>query len=51
MVLQALIRGNNDGIMVPIPQYPLYSASIVLYGGQIVGYYLDGKLVTVYSAS
>ena len=41
MALFALIRGGNDGIMVPIPQYPLYSASIALYGGQLVPYYLD----------
>ena len=41
MVLFAIIRGCNDGIMVPIPQYPLYSASIALYGGQLVPYYLD----------
>lgn len=27
--------------MVPIPQYPIYSATIDLLGGQIVGYYLD----------
>lgn len=27
--------------MVPIPQYPLYSAAIKLYGGSLVGYYLD----------
>lgn len=41
MLLQAMIRGRNDGIMVPIPQYPLYSASIALYGGELVPYYLD----------
>lgn len=41
MVLFAMIRGENDGIMVPIPQYPLYSASIALYGGTLVPYYLD----------
>lgn len=41
MLLHAMIRGPNDGIMVPIPQYPLYSASIALYGGQLVPYYLD----------
>jgi glutamate--glyoxylate aminotransferase len=41
MVLFALIRGENDGVMVPIPQYPLYSASIALYGGALVPYYLD----------
>ena len=41
MLLHAMIRGPNDGIMVPIPQYPLYSASIALYGGELVPYYLD----------
>lgn len=39
--LCAAIRGPSDGIMVPIPQYPLYSASIALYGGSLVPYYLD----------
>lgn len=41
LVLNALIRGENDGIMVPIPQYPLYSASIAMFGGQLVPYYLN----------
>ena len=36
-----MIRGPSDGVMVPIPQYPLYSASIALYGGELVPYYLD----------
>jgi aspartate/methionine/tyrosine aminotransferase len=36
-----LIRGQNDGIMIPIPQYPLYSALIQLYGGTQINYYLD----------
>lgn len=27
--------------MIPIPQYPIYSATIDLLGGQKVGYYLD----------
>lgn len=27
--------------MIPIPQYPLYSAAIALYGGQEVPYYLS----------
>ena len=31
-ILNALIRDDRDGILVPIPQYPLYSASIQLYG-------------------
>jgi aspartate/methionine/tyrosine aminotransferase len=39
--LRILISGPEDGIMVPIPQYPLYSATITLYGGRMAGYYLD----------
>lgn len=41
LLLYAAIRGKADGVMVPIPQYPLYSASIELYGGTLVPYYLD----------
>ncbi|KAJ1419889.1 nicotinanamine aminotransferase A [Ochromonadaceae sp. CCMP2298] len=41
MLLFATIRGPSDGVMVPIPQYPLYSATIDLYGGELVPYYLD----------
>jgi aspartate/methionine/tyrosine aminotransferase len=41
LVLQALIADEKCGVMVPSPQYPFYSASITLLGGQIVGYYLD----------
>ena len=40
-VLFALLRNENDGIMIPIPQYPLYSATLTLYGGNLVGYYID----------
>lgn len=39
-LLNAAIRDENDAILVPIPQYPLYSASIQLYGGQLLPYYL-----------
>lgn len=28
-------------ILVPVPQYPLYSAAISLYGGSLVPYYLE----------
>jgi len=41
MALRILISGPDDGVMVPIPQYPLYSATISLYGGALVPYYLD----------
>lgn len=39
--LTMLLRGRNDGILLPIPQYPLYSATIALLGGTQVPYYLD----------
>ncbi|MDP1832324.1 MAG: aminotransferase class I/II-fold pyridoxal phosphate-dependent enzyme [Geothrix sp.] len=40
-ILRLLIGGPQDGIMVPIPQYPLYSATITLYEGRMAPYYLD----------
>jgi alanine transaminase len=40
-VLTALLRTSSDGFMIPIPQYPLYSASLSLYGGRQIGYLLD----------
>ena len=36
-----LIRNDKDGIMIPIPQYPLYSAAITALGGAQVPYFLD----------
>ncbi|KAG2728502.1 hypothetical protein I3843_01G203800 [Carya illinoinensis] len=41
MMMQLLIRSEKDGILCPIPQYPLYSASIALHGGTLVPYYLN----------
>jgi alanine transaminase len=40
-ILELLITEKNDGIMVPIPQYPLYSATIKRCGGTQVNYYPD----------
>ncbi|XP_073315504.1 glutamate--glyoxylate aminotransferase 2 [Primulina huaijiensis] len=40
-ILNAIIRGPVDGILVPVPQYPLYSATISLMGGSLVPYYLE----------
>lgn len=40
-ILQLLIRSESDAVMTPIPQYPLYSATLSLLGGVGVGYYLD----------
>jgi len=39
--LTMLIKSSRDGVMIPIPQYPLYSATITLLGGVQIGYYLD----------
>ncbi|CAG0881129.1 unnamed protein product [Cyprideis torosa] len=39
-VLNKPTAGKQPGIMIPIPQYPLYSASIDEYGMKILGYYL-----------
>jgi aspartate/methionine/tyrosine aminotransferase len=40
-ILRLLIADSNDGIMIPIPQYPLYSATLTLYEGKMVPYFLD----------
>jgi len=40
-ILTLIIRSPTDGIMIPIPQYPLYSASISLFHGARIDYYLD----------
>ncbi|KAL9184429.1 hypothetical protein ACHAXT_002515 [Thalassiosira profunda] len=45
MLMTALIKDSNCGIMIPIPQYPLYSATLDLLGGHKVGYFLDEKSV------
>ena len=43
MLLTCLLRGGSfrDGLLTPIPQYPLYSASLTLLGGELVPYYLN----------
>jgi len=33
-------QGRRPGVMIPIPQYPLYSASLAEYNMEQVGYYL-----------
>ena len=44
MVLQGLLASNNDAVMIPIPQYPIYSALIAKLGGRQVGYELEEDL-------
>lgn len=40
-ILSMLTQGSDSGIMIPIPQYPLYSATLALVGATAVPYYLD----------
>ena len=40
-VLNLLVRDGQDGVMIPIPQYPLYTATLALYGARVVPYCLD----------
>jgi aspartate/methionine/tyrosine aminotransferase len=40
-VLECLIAHEKVGIMIPIPQYPLYTASLALNNGKAVPYYLN----------
>lgn len=40
-ILRMLLASPRDGIMVPVPQYPLYSATITLFDGRRVDYYLE----------
>jgi alanine transaminase len=41
LMLRLLIYGEEDGIMIPTPQYPIYSALVTKYGGRMVKYFLD----------
>lgn len=44
IVFSSLLVWINDlceQILVPVPQYPLYSAAISLFGGSLVPYYLE----------
>lgn len=40
-LLSILCRGKETGVLVPIPQYPLYTASIEMYNSTMLPYYLD----------
>lgn len=41
IVLQSILEDQKDTVLAPIPQYPLYSASITLLGSTLAGYYLN----------
>ena len=41
MLLRVLVRNEMDGVMIPVPRYPLYSALLDILGGSRVEYFLD----------
>jgi aspartate/methionine/tyrosine aminotransferase len=41
LTIVSLLKHPHDGILIPTPQYPLYSAEIALRGGRRIDYYLD----------
>jgi alanine transaminase len=45
MMMQLLTRSEKDGILCPIPQYPLYSASITLHGGHLVMFSIYNHII------
>ncbi|CAB4255704.1 similar to Saccharomyces cerevisiae YDR111C ALT2 Putative alanine transaminase (glutamic pyruvic transaminase) [Maudiozyma barnettii] len=42
-LLSLLCRGPQYGVLIPIPQYPVYTASLTLYNTSAIPYYLDEK--------
>lgn len=43
LILSVLVSGPEVGVMIPIPQYPLYSAALAFYNAHPVRYELDSK--------
>ncbi|KAH0580306.1 hypothetical protein H2248_001816 [Termitomyces sp. 'cryptogamus'] len=41
LLLSMLIASPNCGVLIPIPQYPLYTAALAQFNGRAVPYYLD----------
>ncbi|KAH8897093.1 PLP-dependent transferase [Thozetella sp. PMI_491] len=40
-LLHVICADEKSGVLVPIPQYPLYTASLAILNAQVVPYYLD----------
>jgi alanine transaminase len=41
LLINMLISSPSDGILIPIPQYPLYTASLAQHAGRAIPYHLD----------
>lgn len=40
-ILQCMIRDERSGVLLSIPQYPLFGAAIHILGGRVVSFYLE----------
>ncbi|OZJ04312.1 hypothetical protein BZG36_03168 [Bifiguratus adelaidae] len=40
-MIQLLVENSSSGIMIPMPQYPLYSATLAMFDAAPVPYYLN----------
>ncbi|KAE9398373.1 PLP-dependent transferase [Gymnopus androsaceus JB14] len=43
LFISMLLSTPDSGILIPIPQYPLYTATIAQFAGKPIPYYLDGS--------
>src|ERR1700726_4018573 len=41
LLISMLINSPKSGILIPIPQYPLYTATLAQHSGGALPYYLD----------
>ncbi|GJQ09240.1 hypothetical protein GpartN1_g1031.t1 [Galdieria partita] len=41
LIMKLLVSSSSTGVMVPVPEYPLYSALLCLLGAKPVRYYLN----------
>lgn len=41
LLMELLIKDSTDGVLLPVPQYPLYQGLLTRAGGVGVGYFLD----------
>jgi len=39
--MQMLIKEENEAVLIPIPQYPIYSATVTMLNGHQLGYEMD----------
>ncbi|CBZ52615.1 Aminotransferase, related [Neospora caninum Liverpool] len=51
LAMELLLCDQNDGLLIPVPQYPLYAGLIVRLGGCAVPYYLEEETGWSFSLS